>query len=168
MKTPHRAAPLIAALVLLLAPGIARSQGAGIPVGSEAPAAMVQLMDGTPVDIASFYGEKPVVLEFWATWCPLCRALEPQLQAARAKYAGKVSFVGVGVSSNQSAERQQAYLTKRQMSGDYVFDADNAAQKAFAAPHTSYVVVVDRNRKVVYTGGGAEQDIEAAVKLGMR
>lgn len=168
MKSSRHAAHFLVAFLLLLAPRIGRAQGAGIPRGTEAPSAMVQSMDGKPMDIASFYGEQPVVLEFWATWCPLCRALEPALQAARAKYAGKVTFVGVGVSSNQSAERQQAYLAKRQMSGDYVFDADNAAQKAFAAPHTSYVVVIDRNRRVVYTGGGSEQDIDAAVRLGMR
>lgn len=167
-KAQVRAALVVATMVSLLAPGRARAQESGIPVGTPAPAAMVRMMDGTPVDLATFYGDKPVVLEFWATWCPLCRSLEPGLQAARAKYAGSVRFIGVGVASNQSAERQLAYVRKRELSGEYVFDADDAARKAFAAPHTSYVVVIDRNRKVVYTGGGGEQDIDAAVRMGMR
>ena len=118
-----------------------------------------------PRDLASFYGDKPVVLEFWATWCPLCRKLEPAMQAARVKHAGRVTFVSVGVSSNQTPERQLAHATKQKMGGTFVFDRDDKATAAFAVPHTSYVVVIDRNRKVVYTGVGDAQDIEAALRL---
>ena len=90
------------------------------------------------------------------------------MQAARAKYAGKVAFVGVGVSANQSAERQREYVAKQHLTGDYLFDRSDAAQKAFAAPHTSYIVVIDRQGKVVYTGVGDDQDIDAAVRKAMR
>jgi hypothetical protein len=79
-----------------------------------------------------------------------------------------VKFVSVGVPSNQTAEKQRMYVDKQQLTGDYVFDQDGAAVAAFKVPHTSYIVIVDRNRKVVYTGVGAEQDIEAALaKVGM-
>jgi thiol-disulfide isomerase/thioredoxin len=145
----------------------ARAQEAGIMVGAEAPAAMVESLDGQKIDLSKYYGDKPVVLEFWATWCPLCKKLEPSLQAARTKYAGKVTFVGVGVSSNQSPERQREYVTKQMLTGDYVFDRNDAATKAFSAPHTSYIVVIGKDRKVVYTGVGPEQDVDAAVRKAM-
>jgi thiol-disulfide isomerase/thioredoxin len=161
-KTRHLA---LAAFVVasIAGPATLRAQEAGIKLGAEAPAAMVETLDGKQVDLTSFYAGKPVVIEFWATWCPLCKKLEPSLQAARAKYAGKVAFVGVGVSANQTAEKQHEYITKQELTGDYVFDRDNAATKAFSAPHTSYIVVIDRNKKVVYTGVGPTQDIEAAI-----
>lgn len=133
-------------------------------VGAEAPPAKVVTLDGKAVDLAQYYGEKPVVLEFWATWCPLCKKLEPSMQAARERHAGAVTFVSVGVASNQTAERQRAYVEQQRLTGEFVFDKDGAALKAFAVPHTSYIVIVDRNRKVVYTGVGAEQDIEAALE----
>ena len=75
-----------------------------------------------------------------------------------------MKFVGVGVSANQSVARQKEYVDKQHLSGDYVFDANDAAAKAFMAPHTSYIVIVDRNRKVVYTGVGGDQNIEAAIR----
>ncbi|MEO7712171.1 MAG: TlpA disulfide reductase family protein [Gemmatimonadaceae bacterium] len=156
------AAGLVAAL------GTAPSAGAqdmGIKVGTIAPSAAVVAMNGKPMDLADFYGDKPVVLEFWATWCPLCRKLEPAMRAARRKHAGKVTFVSVGVSSNQTRKRQVAHATKQKMGGAFVFDRDDMAAKAFAVPHTSYVVVIDRNRKVVYTGVGDAQDIEAALRM---
>ena len=80
------------------------------------------------------------------------------------KYAGQVRFISVGVPSNQSAEKQKAYMEKQQLGGTFVFDKDGAAMKAFAVPHTSYVVVIDKAGKVAYTGVGAEQDIDAAVQ----
>jgi thiol-disulfide isomerase/thioredoxin len=147
-----------------LTPARLLAQDAGIAIGEMAPSAMVQRLDGTPVDMASFVGKKPVVIEFWATWCPLCKKLEPAMAAARAKYGDAVMFVGVGVPQNQTPARQQAYVTQQQMSGEYVFDADGAAYKAYKATHTSYVVVLDAKGMVVYTGAGGTQDIDSAVQ----
>ena len=150
------------AIAASMAPRVS-AQDMGIKVGATAPAAAVEAMDGTPMDLAAFYGEKPVVLEFWATWCPLCRELEPAMQAARAKYEGRMTFVSVGVAANQSPARQLAHVAKHKMGGAFVFDREGKATAAFGVPHTSYVVVIDRNRKVTYTGVGGTQDIEAAL-----
>ncbi|MEP7000287.1 MAG: TlpA disulfide reductase family protein [bacterium] len=157
---------MLAALVTvsIAAPRTSFAQDMGIKVGAAAPGAAVESLEGKAMDLGAMYGTEPVVLEFWATWCPLCKKLEPAMQAAREKYAGKVQFVSVGVPSNQSAEKQKAYVTKQQIGGQFVFDKDGAAMKAFAVPHTSYVVVVDKGGKVVYTGVGPEQDIDAAVR----
>lgn len=166
MVSRRTRALLVASFALAASAPLAHAFGqeAGIAVGAKAPAAAVTKLDGTPINLSSMITGTPVVLEFWATWCPLCKKLEPSLAAARAKYAGTVRFVGVGVPQNQSAERQQAYVTQQQMTGDFVFDKDGAAVAAYKAPHTSYVVVVDARGTVVYTGVGAEQDIDAAVQ----
>jgi thiol-disulfide isomerase/thioredoxin len=145
----------------------ASAQEAGIAIGSKAPAAAVESLTGKPMDLASFVGKKPVVMEFWATWCPLCKKLEPAMAAAKLKYGAGVTFVHVGVPQNQSPEKQQAYVTQQQMTGEFVFDRDGSAYKAYKATHTSYVVVVDASGTVVYTGVGPEQDIDAAVQKAM-
>jgi thiol-disulfide isomerase/thioredoxin len=154
---------LATAIVLVAGTRLAAQEG-GLDVGATAPTAAVVRLDGTAANLSDFYGDKPVVLEFWATWCPLCKKLEPSMQAARERHAGAVTFVSVGVPSNQTAEKQRMYVDKQQLTGEFVFDKDGAAVAAFKVPHTSYIVIVDRNRKVVYTGVGAEQDIEAALK----
>ena len=141
----------------------------GLKVGVEAPTAVVERLDGGSVNIADYYGRQPVVLEFWATWCPLCRKLEPSLQAARAKYDGKVTFVSVGVPTNQTPERQKAYVNEKKLTGVFTFDRSGAAMKAFAVPHTSYIIVVGPDRRVAYTGVGDDQDIDAVLAtLGTR
>jgi len=45
----------------------------------------------------------------------------------------------------------------------FLWDAGGAAVRAFQAPSTSFVVVLDASGKVVYTGVGEDQDVEGAV-----
>jgi thiol-disulfide isomerase/thioredoxin len=152
------------AAVVIAHPHVARAQEAGIAVGASAPGAVVETLDGKSMDLAEYVGKKPVVLEFWATWCPLCKKLEPAMQAARAKYADRVTFVSVGVPQNQTPEKQKAFAMEQHIVGEFVFDRDSKAIAAYKAPHTSFVVVVDGAGKVVYTGVGGEQDVDAAVR----
>ncbi len=157
---------LCAAVALLGAavPGALRAQDSGIEVGSTGPGAVVETLDGQSADLARFVGKGPVLIEFWATWCPNCRALEPRLQAAMKQYAGKVSFVAVAVSVNQSIERIKAYKAQHQLPPNIFFDRKGNAVDAYEVPATSYIVVLDAAGKVVYTGVGADQDIDAAIR----
>jgi predicted transcriptional regulator len=50
------------------------------------------------------------------------------------------------------------------MAPTVVYDADGSAASAYDAPATSYVVVIDRAGKVVYTGVGGTQDLDAAIR----
>ena len=149
---------------LAAAPRLVQAQDMGIEIGSKAPAAAVETLDGKTANLSQFIGKTPVLIEFWATWCPNCRELEPHLKEVAAKYANQVRFVGVSVSVNQSPERVRAYVAKHAMPGDQVFDTKGNATGAYDVPATSYVVVVDKAGKIVYTGLGGDQDLEKAIK----
>lgn len=149
---------------LMMVPRLGRAQDMGIDIGSRAPAAAVETLDGKPANLSQFIGKTPVLMEFWATWCPNCRELEPHLKEVAQKYAKQVRFVGVSVSVNQSPERVRAYVAKHAMPGDQVFDTKGNATGAYDVPATSYVVVIDRSGKIVYTGLGGDQDLEKAIK----
>ena len=153
----------IVGLTTVLAGGV-RAQDMGIEIGSKGPRAAVETLDGKPADLAQYVGKAPVLIEFWATWCPNCRELEPHLKAVHAKYSSQVKFVGVSVSVNQSPDRVKAYVAKHEIPGDQFFDRNGAATGAYDVPATSYVVVLDKSGKVVYTGLGGDQDLEKAIK----
>jgi thiol-disulfide isomerase/thioredoxin len=142
----------------------AAAQDSGIEIGTKAPAVVLETLDGKPANLAQYVGKAPVLIEFWATWCPNCRELEPTLKAVHAKYASQVKFVGVSVSVNQSPDRVKAYVAKHGIPGDQFFDRNGAATGGFDVPATSYVVVLDKTGKVVYTGLGGDQDLEKAIK----
>jgi thiol-disulfide isomerase/thioredoxin len=151
--------------ILAIAPvAVARAQDSGIEIGAKAPGAVVETLDGKPANLAQYVGKSPVLIEFWATWCPNCRELEPTLKAVHAKYGSQVKFVGVSVSVNQSPERVKAYVAKHDIPGDQLFDRNGAATGAYDVPATSYVVVLDKSGKVVYTGLGGDQDLDKAIR----
>jgi thiol-disulfide isomerase/thioredoxin len=155
----------VASVVSLTFASSLPAQDLGIAVGQQAPASVVvEALDGKSVDLARFIGKTPVLIQFWATWCPSCRALEPSFRAAQAKYGARVKFIGVAVSVNQSPERVRLYREKHGMTHDIFYDRKGFATDAFEVPATSYIVVLDRKGKVVYTGLGADQNIEAAVR----
>ena len=152
------------ALALLALPTAARAQDLGLAVGSIAPSAKVYTLDGKEADLAQYVGKTPTVIEFWATWCPNCKELEPTLLEVAKKYGNRVKFVGVAVSVNESPERVKAFVAKHSLPGDHYFDTKGNATDAYDVPATSYVVVIDKAGKIAYTGLGGKQDLETAIK----
>jgi len=141
------------------------AQDIGLELGTMGPAnAAVETLDGKPANLSTYVGKTPVLLEFWATWCPNCTELEPTMKAMYAKYGSRVAFVGVAVSINQSPERVKLFVEKHALPWINVFDRKGNASGAYDAPATSYVVVLDKTGKVVYTGLGGKQDLESAIK----
>jgi thiol-disulfide isomerase/thioredoxin len=156
-------------LVVLLTLGaavvnLAPAQESGIAVGARAPVVTVNDLDGKPVDLGQYIGKKPVFLEFWATWCELCEELLPQVRAAQAAYGTKVEFIGVNVTVNQSPGRVRKYLETHKPAFRTLYDTEGTSVRAYQVPATSYVVIVDREGKVAYTGSGGTQDFERVLR----
>lgn len=159
----------VAAVALIaVLPGSTAAQESGIEVGAQAPAAKVQTLDGKTVDIGSWIGKSPMLLEFWAFWCPNCKQLEPSLLALHKKYGAKVRFLNIAVSVNETRDRVKAFTAKKRYPYQTVYDADGKATEAYDVPATSYVVVLDRSGRVVYTGLGGKQDLEPAILKALR
>ncbi len=144
------------------------AQDLGIKVGATAPGAPVETLDGKALDLGTLLAGKPTVMEFWATWCPNCKQLEPTIKAAHAKYKDRVQFIAVAVSLNQSVERVKAYQQRFQLPFTYVYDRRGDASEAYDAPATSYIVIVNAAGKVTYTGVGGDQKLDAAIAAALR
>src|SRR5436309_8436922 len=156
----------LCAAMLLLAPRlvVAQDDVIGIPVGATPSAVTLQNLNGDSVSLSQWIGKKPVIVEFWATWCPICAELLPRMEAARKKYGDRVEFVVVAVAVNQSKNTVRRHLEKNPMPFTFLWDGNGAAVRAFQAPTTSYIAVLDAKGRVVYTGVGADQDIESALE----
>jgi thiol-disulfide isomerase/thioredoxin len=153
-----------AVLVALLAGAAPASAQEGLKVGARAPAVVINDLDGKPVDLAQYIGRKPYMLEFWATWCSVCEELLPKVKAAHTAYGAKVEFLGVNVTVNQTKERVRRYLERHDPPFRTLYDEQGVAARAYDVPITSYIVIVDAEGKVAYTGSGADQDIDAVLR----
>jgi thiol-disulfide isomerase/thioredoxin len=158
---------LALAALLTASPFALRAQDVlpgGIAVGHTAPSAAVQTLDGKPANVKAYLGQQPVVMEFWAKWCGNCRELAPALKAAETQYSGKVKFLTIAVSVDQTPADVAAFAKTNGLPSPILYDATGAAVDAYDVPGTSFVVIVDRHGKVVYTGAGGAQDIDSAVR----
>jgi len=155
----------VAALAVVFPPRLrAQDDDVGLPIGSGAPAAAVQDLDGRPVNLAQVVGSKPVLLEFWATWCPLCAGLMPRIEAAHAKFGDRVDVVVIAVAVSETRASVLRHADAHHYPFRFLWDATGEAVRAYRAPTTSYVVALDAHGRVVYTGTGSDQDIEGAMR----
>jgi thiol-disulfide isomerase/thioredoxin len=144
--------------------GSAQDDDVGIAVGARPPAATVTDLDGKPVELSTFVGKKPVLIEFWATWCPLCAALLPRIEAARARVGDRVAFVAIAVAVGETPASVKRHFARHPIPFTVLWDSGGNAVRAYHAPATSFVVVLDASGTVAYTGFGEDQDIEAALR----
>jgi len=158
-------APILSVPGSLLPVPTLQAQETGLPVGAKAPTStVVETLDGKSFDIGQYVGKTPMLLEFWATWCPLCKQLEPTMIDVAKRYGSKVKFIGVAVSVNQTPERVKLYAEKHGLPMEVYYDRKGAAADGYDAAATSYVVIVDKTGTVVYTGLGGTQNLEIAIK----
>lgn len=112
--------------------------------------------DGKPVALADFKG-KPLVLNFWATWCPPCRKEIPELVEIHNRYGARgVALVGVAV---EEAARVPEFVKANGINYRIVVGRDKGiwllqtlGNKAAGLPYT---VVLDRDGRIVFTKRGA-------------
>lgn len=154
----------VMALFLSASPALRLAAQVGIAIGSPAPVVTVNDMAGKPYDFSSFIGKKPALIQFWATWCELCERLEPKVRAAAAKYGTDVEFIGVNVTVNQKPDRVARWIAEHKPVFLTLWDNRGVAVRAYDVPSTSFIAIVDSKGKIAYTGVGAEQDIEGALR----
>ena len=167
------AAPLAAGLVLaaghLASPLTLRAQsaegnGVSLPIGSEAPAVVIEDLDGNPVDLAELIAGRPALIEFWASWCDQCEALQPQLDELSERHGEGFAIVAIAVGVNQTPRRVIRHLSRHEAAYPYLWDGKGDAVRAYDAFVTSTVVMLDAEGRVRYTGTGADQDLVRAAQ----
>jgi thiol-disulfide isomerase/thioredoxin len=103
---------------------------------------------GEVVTLGSLKG-KVVVINFWATWCPPCRAEMPSLQAMYEKWKGHPGFVFLAVDADHQLEKANKFLQKN----GYTFPAYQQASPvpaSLAGNTLPETVVLDKDGKLVF------------------
>ncbi len=94
---------LLAATLVTFSPAVLRAEleGMRIKVGEKAPNFTLKDLEGKPVSLSDFIGKKIIMLDFWATWCNVCKREMPVLEKVYKEYKEKgVEFIGVTLDEN--------------------------------------------------------------------
>jgi thiol-disulfide isomerase/thioredoxin len=112
-------------------------------------------LDGAPFSFADTKG-KVVVLNFWATWCGPCRAMEPHFEKAAAHFAGQKDVVFLGLNCDDDETLVGPYLEEEKPKTAVLF-ADGLDQ-LLAVRSFPTTVILDRSGAIAFRADGFDPD----------
>jgi cytochrome c biogenesis protein CcmG/thiol:disulfide interchange protein DsbE len=155
------AVALVAGLLALLVWRVAhdsRDAVADSLRSGEHPAAPVfdlERLDGRGrIDLASLRGKKPIVLDFWASWCVPCIRQSQRLEAARKEYGDRIAFIGV--DTKDFSEDARRWQRKHDITYPSVHDGDGKVLARWGGLPIPRLFFVDRKGRVVGEMGPEE------------
>jgi peroxiredoxin len=149
-----------ATLALLVAAGCGSPPGPA--VSQVAPDFSGKTLDGTPFHLSELRG-KVVVLDFWATWCPPCRAMIPHERDMVRRLSGK-SFALVSISADGDETNLKEFVRDERMNWTHLLDGPNGPIiRAYEVDRFPTVYVLDANGVIRYRDV-RDKELERAVE----
>ncbi|MFK7759734.1 MAG: redoxin domain-containing protein [Phycisphaerales bacterium] len=107
---------------------------------------------------------KVLVLDFWATWCPPCRAAAPILEEMQDSYGGRLEIVGIG-GNNEGKDVFVKYVKKKQGNYTQLFDKRQTLYRAMGVNAIPHVVVLSTDGVIRWQGNPLSPDFKQAVAM---
>lgn len=139
------------------------AQAAGAPlIGKYAPPLTFRTLDGQKIDLAKFYGKKPVYLKFWATWCVPCRLQMPHFENVQRTMGGDMEVIAVDAGFNETRDAVVQYRQTMGLNMPVAID-DGRLADAFHLRITPQHIVIGRDGRVLYVGQLADAKLDRAL-----
>ncbi len=106
-------------------------------------------LDGNPVTLSDYTGKKPVLLVFWATWCPECKAAIPGLNALNGgPLSGSLQVLALDF--RESGEKVAAAVKSRGIRYPVLLDEHGSVARAYGVVGIPTYVLIGRDGKIVF------------------
>ncbi len=106
--------------------------------------------DGTPVSLSDVFG-KPILINFWATWCPPCKSELPDFDRVYADYGEDVVFMMINMTdgSRDTVETASAYIADNGFSFPVYYDCDLDAAYTYGVSSIPMTVLIGADGNIV-------------------
>lgn len=110
-----------------------------------APDFTLESVSGESITLSDVAAEQPVILLFWATWCPYCKALMPHIQSIRLEHGDKVRVVAVHFRDDKGDPA--AFIRNAGYDFTVLRDGNDVAKK-FDVWGTPGLLLIDQDRNI--------------------
>jgi thiol-disulfide isomerase/thioredoxin len=124
------------------AAGAAKEQRPAI--GYPAPSFSLKALDGKTYTLDG-PRERPLLINFWASWCGPCEAEAPVLKRLYEKYRDRLDLYAVNLTSDDRLEHAKAFVERFQLPFPILLDTEGAADKAYLIQAVPTTFFVDRS-----------------------
>ncbi len=129
-----------------------------VAVGA-APGFELRLHDGRPVDLSAYRG-RPLLLQFWATWCPVCRLEQSSIDALAQDY--QVLAVSL---DDMSASEMQSWMRAQGLSFPVALDRQGQTARAYGVKGVPSSFILDANGDIRFVEVGYTTGVGLRLRL---
>ncbi len=134
---------------------VSQQAGPSVPeVQYQAEAFTLPDLAGQNLSLESFQG-KPVVLNFWATWCPPCQEETPDLVAFYEQNKDQLGVIGVNVTAQDEVDKVKTFIEKYSVTYPVVLDEKGAVSKTYRIQALPTTFILNDKGTIVYKKLGA-------------
>lgn len=135
---------------------------------TKAPDFTVQDRDGKAVSLHSLEG-KPVIVNFWASWCPPCKAEMPDFEAAYKQHGGDIQFMMVNMTDGgrETVATAEQFIQQQGYTFPVYFDTEQDAAFTYgvSAIPTTYFIDAQGNLVAYAAGAITSQQLEQGIAM---
>ncbi|MBI1935802.1 TlpA family protein disulfide reductase [Candidatus Woesearchaeota archaeon] len=132
-----------------------QSADIGIHKGQIPPDFTISTIDGKQLILREFKNEnKPILLYFWASWCPYCSQDFDIVKNIYPKYADKVTFLAIDLDLNENSELIKNYKNKKGLAGVDFAEGKESILSDYGITHTTTKYAIGKDGKILYKGSG--------------
>lgn len=124
---------------------------------------------GEAVKLSDYKGKKGIVINFWASWCPPCKAEMPYFNEATKKYKDKdVEILMINITDGMRETEAKAldYIESKGYNMNVMFDKDLSAASAYEVEALPRTIFIDKEGNIInnYTGLISEEILDNNIK----
>lgn len=125
----------------------------GIMAGQRAPDFTLKDLAGNAFSLSELKGKKPVLLIFWATWCPACLQSMPHFANIYTQYEPRgLEVVSINIAANDPLPRVQRFQESTRLPYRILYDEKSEVSRLFAVFGIPTTLVIDRDGIIQYRG----------------
>lgn len=109
-------------------------------------------MNGNPVSLGTFLGKKPVLLVFWATWCPSCNEAVPAINRIHAESGGGERLQILALDYKESKAKVASFVRNKQVAYPVLLDKRGTVARKLRILGIPTYILIDAAGRTAFRG----------------